>query len=337
MKKEADLYDVLPDGAVRCRLCNHYCRIADGHRGVCGVREAQDGRLYTLVYDRVVAIHADPIEKKPLFHFLPGSRSLSVATVGCNFRCDFCQNYSISMYPREHSDVPGDRVSPAELVQVALDRKCRSISYTYTEPTIFFELARDTGILARQSGLRNVFVSNGYMSREALDKLPDFLDAANIDLKSFSDEFYRSYCGARLDPVLESIRALHAAGIWIEITTLVIPGLNSSPDELARIAGFIASVDARIPWHVSAFHPDYHRLSTPPTSVRHLEAALAAGEAAGLKHVYGGNVPGHPSENTHCPECGTLLIERRGFTIRRNLLTRPVCPTCGHDVAVILE
>lgn len=337
MAKEASLYEKRPGGGVRCLLCNHYCVIGEGRRGICGVRECRDGRLLSLVFDRVVSLGVDPVEKKPLFHFLPGTLSLSLATVGCNFRCKFCQNFSISQLPHGGGSIPGDPVTPEELVVLAVSRHCPSISYTYTEPTVFYELTRETGLLARSKGLRNIYVTNGYMSREAIHEMKDFLDAANVDLKSFSDDFYRHLCGARLKPVLESIRALHDAGVWLEITTLVIPGQNSDPGELRQVAEFIASVDPRIPWHVSAFHPDYQMTDSPRTSAAFLEQACALGEAAGLKYIYSGNVPGHPSESTHCPGCRRLLVERVGFRVTRNELHRPECPDCHIPVPFILE
>ncbi|HNR39923.1 MAG TPA: AmmeMemoRadiSam system radical SAM enzyme [Acidobacteriota bacterium] len=333
---EAQLYERRDAGAVRCLLCSHYCVIGEGRRGICGVRECRGGRLFTRVADRVVAIHVDPIEKKPLFHFLPGSRSLSVAAVGCNFRCEFCQNHSISQYPREAADIPGDPTTPDELVAAAVRHGCGSLSYTYTEPTVFFELTRATGLAARRAGLRNVYVTNGFMSGEAAAAMAEFLDAANVDLKSFSDAFYRSYCGARLQPVLDSIRRLHAAGVFLEVTTLIIPGRNSDAAELRAVAEFLAGVDPAIPWHVSAFHPDYRMLDAPPTPVALLELAYAEGCRAGLKYIYCGNVPGHELENTCCPTCRAVLIERIGFRIRRQRLTRPVCPDCGAPVPVVL-
>jgi len=335
--KEAYLYERKEDGNVKCLLCNHYCRIKEGKRGVCRVRICSGGKLVTLVYDHIIAIHGDPIEKKPFFHFLPGSTSLSIATVGCNFHCDFCQNHAISQYPRYSDQIPGDALSPDEIVTAALLRGHKSISYTYTEPTVFFELAYDTGVLAREKGLRNNFVSNGYMSKEAVERAVDFLDAANIDLKSFSDEFYQTYCGAKLQPVLNSIQQLKQAGVQLEITTLIIPDLNSSPKELRQIADFIVSVDSSIPWHVSAFHPDYKMHDRRRTSPPLLENAYDVGKEAGLKYIYCGNVPGHPLENTRCPECDAVLIERRGFSVFSNKLSKPFCPACGSRIEILLE
>jgi len=335
--REALLYEPGSAGGVRCLLCNHYCRLRDGDFGRCRVRQCAGDRLVTLVADRVAALQVDPIEKKPLFHFLPGSRSLSLATVGCNFRCTFCQNHSLSQRPARCKDYPGDPIAPAELVKLALARECRSISYTYTEPTVFYELTRETGLAARAAGLKNVYVSNGYMSREAIAGLTDFLDAINVDLKSFSDTFYRRLCGARLGPVLDSIRTFHAAGVWVEVTTLLIPGQNTGEAELRQLAGFLVSVSPDIPWHVSAFHPDYQLQDLPRTSVRDLEQACRIGREAGLRFVYCGNVPGHDSENTRCPACGAVLIERRGVLARSLLPGAPACPACGAAVPGVLD
>ena len=334
--REASLYLTKPGGQVRCQLCSHYCRLREGQFGLCRVRKCEGGRLVTLVADRVAALHVDPIEKKPLFHFLPGSTSLSLATVGCNFRCTFCQNHALSQRPATFKDCPGDPVKPSELVHLAMDRGCRSLSYTYTEPTVFYELTREAGLAARAAGLKNVYVSNGYMSREAIGEMTDFLDAINIDLKSFSDDFYRRYCGGRLQPVLDSIRDLHGAGVWVEVTTLVIPGLNSDERELRPLAEYIASVSPEIPWHVSAFHPDYQLTDRPRTPAGLLETAYRIGREAGLRYVYCGNVPGHEAESTRCPGCGAVLIERTGFWVRSLRLKAPACPDCGAAVPVVL-
>jgi pyruvate formate lyase activating enzyme len=333
MIREAMLWDPAADGVVHCRLCAHRCVIRPGKRGVCAVRENRDGRLVTLVYGEVVAAHDDPIEKKPLFHVLPGSRALSVATPGCNFRCGFCQNWQISQAPREGGGgISGEPFPPEAVVRAALDLGCRSVSYTYTEPTIFFEYAYETARLARAAGLLNSFVTNGYMTAEALEAIRPYLDAANVDLKAFDDGTYKKVCGARLEPVLETIRGLKAAGVWVEVTTLVVPGLNDGETELEAIARFIASVDLEIPWHVSRFHPDFEYTQAPATPVATLRAAAAAGRRAGLAHIYVGNVP-DGSEDTACRTCGTVLIRRRGFTVTANVLRGSLCPTCGTALA----
>ena len=320
-------------GMVQCGLCAHRCLVAPSKRGLCAVRENRDGVLYSLVYDRVIAQNIDPIEKKPLFHFLPGSLSFSLATAGCNFRCKHCQNADISQLPREHTGaVPGRTVSPAEIVAAARQSGCASISYTYTEPTVFYELAFDAARAALDQGLRNVFVTNGYITPEALREIRPFLHAANIDLKGFTDDFYRSVCGARLQPVLDSIRLYHDLGIWIEVTTLVIPGHNDSPEELRRIAEFLCSIDRNIPWHVSRFHPTYRLTDQPRTPVQTLQTAREIGLAAGLRHVYEGNVPGE-GEDTVCGECGAVAVRRYGFSVERNDVRAGSCGSCGASLA----
>jgi pyruvate formate lyase activating enzyme len=333
MIHEALLWETAGAGAVACRLCAHRCVIKPGQTGVCAVRENREGRLVTLVYGEVVAAHVDPIEKKPLFHFLPGSTALSIATAGCNFRCGFCQNWQISQAPRRRGGaVAGEPFPPEAVVRAAIDQGCRSISYTYTEPTIFFEYAVDTARLAREAGLLNSFVTNGYMTSEAIELLRPVLDAANVDLKAFSDETYKKICGARLEPVLESIRRMKTLGIWVEVTTLVVPGLNDGDAELAAIARFIASVDPDIPWHVSRFHPDYEYTQAPATPLERLRAAAVAGRREGLRHIYVGNVPGE-SEDTVCPVCGTVLIRRRGFNVLADVLRDSRCPSCATALA----
>lgn len=333
MIREAGLWEALDGGRAACRLCAHRCVVAPGKKGICAVRENRGGRLVTLVYGEVVAAHADPIEKKPLYHFLPGSKALSIATPGCNFRCGFCQNWQISQAPRRAGgDLAGEPFPPEAVVRAAVAAGCRSVSYTYTEPTIFFEYARDTARLAREAGLLNNFVTNGYMTAEALEALAPVLDAANVDLKAFQDETYRRVCGGRLEPVLASIRKMRELGIWVEVTTLVVPGLNDGRDELAAIAGFIASVDPAIPWHVSRFHPDYEYTEAPATPLATLRLAAEAGREKGLKHIYVGNVPGE-SEDTLCASCGAVLIRRRGFTVVANVLKGAGCPACGAVLA----
>jgi pyruvate formate lyase activating enzyme len=318
---------------VHCFLCAHHCRVSPGECGLCGVRENRDGVLYTLVYGHPISTAVDPIEKKPLFHFLPGSMSFSVATVGCNFRCEFCQNADISQMPKDQGRLLGRPLSPEQVVSAALASGCLSISYTYTEPTIFYEYARDCARLAGAEGLKNVFVTNGYMTAEALADIDGDLHAANVDLKSFSDEFYRTMVGARLKPVLDSIRRLWDMGVWVEVTTLLIPGHNDSDDELRSVASFLVSVSPDIPWHVSRFYPTYHLLDVAPTPRSTVERAVTIGREQGLRYVYGGNVPGHASESTVCPHCGNKVIEREGFRLRRNLIDQGKCPTCREQIA----
>ncbi|MBI4618708.1 MAG: AmmeMemoRadiSam system radical SAM enzyme [Desulfobacterales bacterium] len=326
--KEAMLYDKSGDGKVKCSLCNHRCTIAPLKRGVCGVRENREGVLYSLVYNKAISRNVDPIEKKPIFHLFPGSESFSIATAGCNFKCLHCQNSDISQMPRDQDLIPGRDLEPKEIVSQALQYNCKSISYTYTEPTIFFEYAYDTAELAHKKGIKNVFVTNGYMTKEALHKIRPYLDAANVDLKSFSDDFYKEICGAKLNFVLDSIRTLKELGVWVEITTLIIPTLNDGEEELKSIAEFIKEVGEEIPWHVSAFHPTYKLLDRPRTSAKTLHRAREIGLGVGLRYVYCGNIPGDEGENTYCYNCKELLIQRYGYQILKNRVKDGLCPDC---------
>ncbi len=330
--KEALFYQ--KDGAeVICGLCMHQCRINPGRRGICGVRENIDGTLFSLVYGRISAEQIDPVEKKPLFHFLPASRTYSISTVGCNFRCLHCQNYHLSQVESAES-MPGYVTrSPGEVVKNALKGGCQSISYTYVEPTVFFEFAYDCCLAADEMKLKNIFVSNGYMSRQAAEMLVPVLDAINIDIKSFSDDFYKKICGARLSHVLENVRFFRKQNVWVEVTTLLIPGLNDSEEEIRSIAEFIVEVDPEIPWHISGFRPTYRMLDRPPTSSIMLQRARDAGIAAGVKYVYVGNIRDGRGESTLCPACGNRVIDRRGFVITGNHMTAGSCSSCGTKIA----
>lgn len=329
MMREAMLYEKLTDQGVRCHLCAHRCRINPAKRGICGVRENREGVLYALTYGQLIAENVDPIEKKPLFHVYPASKSFSIATAGCNFSCEFCQNHDISQLPREGLEIPGKPTAPAAIVERAIRTGSRTISYTYTEPTIYFEYAYDTARLAHERGLKNVFVTNGFMTDKTLETISPYLQAANVDLKSFRDDFYRKRCGARLEPVLESLRKMKDLGIWVEVTTLLIPGLNDGEDELHDIASFIFSLGPETPWHISRFHPRYkmsHHTVTPVAAIRR---AAEIGRACGLKYVYSGNIPGDEGENTLCFRCGQLLIGRYGFHIEQMNLHGSACCRCG--------
>jgi pyruvate formate lyase activating enzyme len=330
---EARFYEKLADDKVNCHLCAHECLIDPAKRGLCLVRENQGGTLYSLVYGKVLAQHVDPIEKKPLFHFLPGTRSFSIATVGCNFQCEHCQNFDIAQYPRLHNkEIMVPETTPAAIVANAQASNSASIAYTYTEPTIFAEFAYDTAVLARQEGIRNVFVSNGFMTETSATAMGEVIEADNIDLKSFSADFYRKVCKARLQPVLDTIVRMKQLGVWVEVTTLVIPGLNDSNEELREIANFLQGVGPEIPWHVSAFYPTYKMLDRPPTPAATLRRARDIGLEAGLRYVYTGNIPGENGESTYCAACRELLIERFGYTIRRHYLQDGNCPQCGGQV-----
>ena len=336
--KEAMFWKKSDGDAVECFLCEFRCRIPDGKRGLCGVRENRGGTLYSLVYERAISTSVDPIEKKPFFHFLPGSTAFSIATVGCNFRCLHCQNYGISQLPRDHAGrLDGEEIPCETVVELAERYGCRSISYTYTEPTIFFEYAYDTARIAREKGIKNNFVTNGYMTREALETIQPFLDAANVDLKGFHEERHKRRTGAGLKPVKRNIRLMKEMGIWVEVTTLIIPTENDSDEELRSVAEFIMSVDAGIPWHVSAFHPTYKMMNLPRTPVETIRRAFDIGKETGLRYVYGGNVPGENSENTRCYSCGAMLIKRWGFQVIENNLRQGSCPKCGAKIDGVFE
>jgi pyruvate formate lyase activating enzyme len=322
------------DLRVRCNLCSHRCVIAPGRSGACCVRENVDGTLYTLAYDRTISQNVDPIEKKPLFHFLPGSQSYSIATVGCNFRCAFCQNWEISQFPRLQGEVPGRPATPAQIAQAARRAGCASIAYTYTEPTIYAEYALDTAREARELGLRNVFVSNGYMTEELLGLMAGLIDGINVDLKAGRGEFYRRVSGAAFEPVLENLTRIQRLGIWLEVTTLIIPNLNDSDEELGWVAHYLfQNLGPDVPWHISRFYPQYRMVSTPPTPASTLERALRIGREAGLHYVYVGNLPGHDSESTRCPSCGTTVIRRHGYHTEIVALRHGACARCGTTIA----
>ncbi len=331
--KEAMFYRKLDADAVDCFLCAQRCRIKTGKRGKCAVRQNEEGTLFSLVYEQVIAQHVDPIEKKPLFHFYPGSRSYSIATAGCNFRCLFCQNADISQLPRERHAIPGRRIPAGDVVREAVQSGCATISYTYTEPTVFMEYALDVAEKAHSEGIGNVFVSNGYMTAEALEVLAPLLDAANVDLKAFTDEFYSEQCGAHLQPVLDTLQRMKQCGIWLEVTTLLIPGLNDDPGELRELAQFLVALGPETPWHVSRFHPTYRLLDRPPTPVGTLQMARRIGLDAGLHYVYTGNIPGDEGESTFCHACGELLMERFGFSTRFRGLRGGACTKCGARLA----
>jgi len=338
--KEALLYEKLSDNKVKCLNCAHKCLLLSGQRGICGVRENQGGILYSLVYGKVVAVHVDPIEKKPFFHFLPGTSSLSVATVGCSFKCLNCQNWDISQGPKLTGKIKGEEISPEEIVKIAKDYEVPSISYTYTEPAVFSEYALEIMKLAKKNGLKNNWVTNGFWSEELFNVIYPYLDAANVDLKSFSEEFYRKNCGGKLQPVLDTLKRLKAKKIWVEVTTLVIPTtLNDSEENFKKIAKFIHDeLDPETPWHITQFSGliswQLHHL--PETPVETLQVAHQIGKEAGLKYVYTGNVPGLPTEDTFCPECHALCIKRTNYIIHRHDKAGE-CPKCGAELNLILN
>jgi len=317
----------MEEDKVSCFLCSHHCLISNGKFGICHVRENRGGVLYTHAYGELIARNIDPVEKKPLYHFFPGSKSFSIATIGCNFQCSFCQNWQISQVKEaKASGVRSEEVKPEEVVQEARETGSKSISYTYTEPTIFFEYAYEISQLAKKEGLFNVFVTNGYMTEEMIRTIHPALDAANIDLKSFRDEYYRKVCGGRLAPVLKSIELMKKLNIWIEVTTLLVPGQNDSEEELNGIANFLAGLDPSIPWHISRFYPQYKMEDLESTSLEALTQAYDTGKKAGLRYVYLGNVG--QGNDTYCYQCRHLLIERYGFSVRVNRIKEGHCPDC---------
>ncbi|MCK9615441.1 MAG: AmmeMemoRadiSam system radical SAM enzyme [Candidatus Omnitrophica bacterium] len=330
--KEALFYTKNKDNTVDCFLCNHHCRINDEAYGICNVRINKKGTLYSLSYGKVVAANIDPIEKKPLYHFLPGSKSYSIACVGCNFKCGFCQNWQISQAKiAQELNLFEYRLSPQAIVEQTLSNNCPSISYTYTEPTIYFEFAYEVAKLAKEKGLFNIFVTNGYMSKESLEHIKPVLSAANVDLKAFSEDFYRKICQASLKPVLENIILMKKLGLWIEITTLIIPGKNDGKIELKQIAEFIASVDKNIPWHLSRFHPDFEFNKIAVTPSESLLLAYDIAKKSGLKYVYIGNAD-TDYENTTCPACGKVLIARKGFFVESKNIKQGRCEYCKEQI-----
>ncbi len=337
--KEAYLYQKLKNKEVKCENCAHFCLIKPGKRGICGVRENIDGKLYTLNYEKAIAVNIDPIEKKPFFHFLPGTLSLSIATVGCNFRCLNCQNYDISQGFKDKEEIPGKELSPEEIVNLAIEGNLPSISYTYTEPTIFLEYALDTMKLAKKQGIKNAWVSNGFMSEKSAKLIIPYLDANNIDIKSFSDRFYKKNCGARLEPVLKTAELMKKSGVWVEITTLVIPTLSDSEKMLKKIAQFIKDkLGSETPWHVTQFSGaiSWKLQHLPDTPLETLRRAYEIGKEAGLKYVYTGNIPGLPSEDTVCPKCQAVAIDRTGYMIHR-YDNNGKCSECDEDLNIILH
>ncbi|MCS7386355.1 MAG: AmmeMemoRadiSam system radical SAM enzyme [archaeon GB-1867-005] len=329
------LYESLEDKSVKCNLCARRCLIRDGHLGFCRVRKNIDGKLYTLVYGKVVSAAVDPIEKKPLFHFHPGSSVMSIATIGCNFRCKFCDNWVIS----QEEEIYGKKLPPEKVVELALKYNCQGISYTYTEPTIFFEYAYDTAKMAKEKGLFNTFVTNGYMTPEAVEKIAPYLDAATVDFKgSANPEFYRKFSGVpKVEPIFESLLEMKRQGIFIEITNLIVPKYGDSMEDMKKLARWIVeNLGPETPLHILQFHPDYQLIDIPSTPLESLEKARKIALEEGLHYVYIGNVPGHEGENTYCPKCGELLIERYAFTIITWKVTGDgKCPNCGFKINVV--
>ncbi|MEA1886201.1 MAG: AmmeMemoRadiSam system radical SAM enzyme [Bacteroidota bacterium] len=334
MENEALLYQKLDNKKVQCNLCAHRCKIGPGKKGICIIRENKDGILYTKVYGRTITQHADPIEKKPLYHFYPGSEAFSIATPGCNFRCRFCQNWDISQVISDEILELGQEATPEQIVDNARRRDCKIIAYTYTEPTIFFEYSYDTAIRAHEAGMKNIYVSNGYMTYEMLDMIGPYLDGINVDLKAFRDETYRSIAGAHLQPVLDNLKKIKQMGIWLEVTSLIIPGINDDPEEIKDMANFVANeLGFDVPWHISRFMPAYKMKDVAITPAHTLQMAKEIGFEAGLHYVYPGNIRTSGDSNTVCPECGYTLIKRSYFETTHNHIVNGKCPECGATIA----
>jgi pyruvate formate lyase activating enzyme len=325
---EALFYKKLDGKKIKCNLCNHRCIIQNNDRGICNVRENNNGVLYSLVYGKVIAKSIDPIEKKPLFHFHPESKTYSIATEGCNFKCLHCQNYNISQ--KETKEIYGEKISPEKIVKNAIDTGCKSIAYTYTEPTIFYEYAYDISKIASKNKLNNIFVTNGYITKEALELISPYLNAANIDLKSMNNSFYKKICKSKLKHVLDNIKLFYEYGIWIEITTLIIPGYNDNLNEVEMIANYIKNIDENIPWHITGFHPDYKLKNCTSTKIETLNKIMEIGKNAGLNYVYLGNVGGR--EDTYCPKCKNLVINRDLLNISKIKIKNNHCIFCNEEI-----
>ena len=328
------LYRKLNNDTIQCLACNNYCVIPNGKTGICGVRQNENGKLKLLVDNKAVAVNLDPIEKKPLFHFFPGSIAFSLGTFGCNFGCEFCQNWDISQAPKETTiEFWGEDWPPEKIINYCQKHNISVIAYTYNEPTIWTEYALAIMKLAHKNKIKNVWVSNGYMSKETLKLIAPYLDAINVDLKSFREEFYQKVVHAHIEPVKENIKKIWEMGIWEEVTTLIIPSFNDSENELKEIAQFLVTISPDLPWHISAFYPNYKMLDVPSTSKETLLKAYHIGKDAGLKYVYTGNIPDSNYESTYCPNCGFKLIERWGIEMIENNLLGDKCPKCGTKIA----
>lgn len=335
---EAKFYKTMPNNSAQCMLCNHFCIIKKDSIGICGVRKNKNGKLYSLVYGYPIATNIDPIEKKPLFHFMPGSLTYSLGTLGCNYKCANCQNWDISQAKNIEQKIKKmDYISPEMIIKKAIDNECKSISYTYNEPTIFTEYALDIMKLARQYKLKNIWVSNGFMSKECINAILPYIDAINIDLKSMDDNFYKNNCSARLEPVLKNLKIFKEKQIHLEITTLIITGLSDSIEILSKISEFISNkLGVDTPWHISKFSPEisWKLKKIPETKKNIIYSAYEIGKRAGLKYIYVGNIPGNQKENTYCPSCGKLAIKRMGYYIER-FDNKGLCSECGKNLDII--
>jgi pyruvate formate lyase activating enzyme len=328
---EAKFYQKLPNKKIKCKLCPRECTVGDRERGYCGVRENRGGTYFSLVHSRVCAWHVDPIEKKPLFHYLPGTVAFSLATAGCNVNCKFCQNWDISQARPEQ--VPADYMPPQRVADLAKQYGCPTIAYTYSEPVVFSEFLLDAADAGHAAGIRSIVVSNGYMQEEALKAAYGKMDAVKIDLKSFTESYYRDVVTGQLKPVLDSLVTLRKMDMWTEIVYLVVPTLNDDDAEFLGLARWIkTNLGPDVPLHFTQFHPEYLLKNLPITPVPTLEQAKSIADAEGLHYVYIGNVPRHPAQNTYCPKCSKMLVERVGFTASQVLIRKGSCPFCQHPI-----
>ncbi len=336
MIKEGVLFDRLPNNKVKCNVCSHRCTIAEGKVGICGTRKNIDGKIHTLIYNTVSSEAVDPIEKKPLYHFLPGTLSYSLGSIGCNFRCEHCQNWNISQVTLEEAWTK--EITPEEAVRRALATGCKSISWTYNEPAIWHEYTYDSAALAKKAGLKTIYVTNGYITPEALERISPYLDAYRVDIKSFSEDFYKKVCGARLAPVLESTKLAKKLGMHVEVITLIIPTRNDSREEITQIVRWVRdNLGVDTPMHFTRFHPMYKMDDLTSTPTETLEMAHDIAKKEGMRFVYTGNVPGHKYENTYCPKCNALLIDRAGFRASTIKIEGGKCPSCGEGIPVISQ
>ncbi len=335
-EKEVMFYKKRADLKIECSICPKKCRIADLERGYCGNKENRGGIYYSLVHSLPCAAHIDPIEKKPLFHYLPSTTAFSIAAAGCNFECRFCQNWRIAQYRPEQ--IESTFMSPDDIVRLALQKKAPTIAYTYTEPVVFYGYMYDCAKQGRRKGVGSVMISNGYINEEPLLELCKYLTAVKIDLKAFTEDFYRDYCSGELEPVLNTLKVLKRIGMWFEIVVLIIPTLNDSPDEIRRMSSWIAAnLGPDVPLHFSRFHPMYKIKNLPPTPLQTLETCHRIAQTAGLRYVYLGNVAGHPAESTYCPKCTKTVIQRIGYSIMKNSITDGTCSYCGQPIAGVWQ
>ncbi|KCZ73678.1 pyruvate-formate lyase-activating enzyme [Candidatus Methanoperedens nitroreducens] len=332
--KKGVLFDPLPDNRARCNICEQRCRILEGRLGFCGTRKNINGKIHTIIYNTISSEAVDPIEKKPLYHFLPGTLSYSLGSIGCNFRCEHCQNWNISQIRLDQAYTK--EITPEQAIRRALAAGSKSISWTYNEPAIWHEYTYDSAVLAKEAGLKTVYVTNGYITPEALERISPYLDAYRVDIKSFSDSFYRKICSARLAPVLASTRLAKELGMHVEVITLIIPGRNDSPEEITQLVKWLHdNLGTDVPIHFTRFYPMYKMEDANPTPVETLEMAHDIAKREGLRFVYLGNVPGHRYENTYCPECNALLIDRTGYIISEYNIKDNKCPRCGEEIPIV--